>query len=168
MKKIIWRLSDGEVDDLTIREVENKLGVYFPDDYKECVKINNGARPTPYCFLVNGVERIFGALLRIINPDDGHFELLETYRDIKDRLPEGVIPFAEDPFGNFICFDYKDHKKNPIVVFWYHEGAWPIEELMEEEGLTKEEAEKVVREENIRYVASSFTELLEMLYADDE
>ncbi|EIT83755.1 SMI1 / KNR4 family protein [Fictibacillus macauensis ZFHKF-1] len=51
---------------------------------------------------------------------------------------------------------------DPFVVFWDHEGAWEKEAIMEEEGLTSEEAEVYMREQ-VTYVAASFTELLESL-----
>lgn len=40
MKKLEWEFGYGEVDDLTIGEVEKTLGVVFPEDFKECVKIH--------------------------------------------------------------------------------------------------------------------------------
>jgi len=48
-----------------------------------------------------------------------------------------------------------------------HEGAWEKEELTESEGMTAEEAEEVARE-NVFYVAQSFTEFLNKLYADED
>lgn len=163
MRKLEWEDGYGEVDDITIRRLEKELGVVFPKDYKECVKQNQGAKPTLDCFRVNGIERVFGALLVIKNPEDGRAELLDDYLLTKNKLPKGIIPFADDPAGNQICFDYNNHEDNPIVVFWEHEGAWEKELIMKEEGITEEQAEEVARN-NIYYVASSFTEFLEMLY----
>ncbi|SCV23116.1 SMI1 / KNR4 [Bacillus cereus] len=42
-----------------------------------------------------------------------------------------------------ICFDYKNHEENPIVIYGEHEGAWEEKVLIEGEGITTEEAEKV-------------------------
>nr|WP_250620727.1 SMI1/KNR4 family protein [Bacillus inaquosorum] len=44
-------------------------------------------------------------------------EVLEDYQD-------GRIPFACDPFGNEICFNYRQNKENLYVVFWDHEIAY--------------------------------------------
>jgi hypothetical protein len=44
----------------------------------------------------------------------------DTYDHLKGRLPNGVIPFMSDQFGNYICFDYRS-SNNPPVVFWDHE-----------------------------------------------
>ncbi|PGZ06488.1 1,3-beta-glucan synthase regulator, partial [Bacillus cereus] len=72
-------------------------------------------------------------------------------------------PFAFDPAGNLICFDYKNHKEDPIVVFWEHEGAWEKEALMASEGIKEEEAEERARE-NVFYIANDFTEFLNKLH----
>jgi len=162
MNTIRWRYQDGEIDDLWIRNVEDKIGLELPDDYKKCVKINQGGSPTLYLFEVNGVERVFGALLKINNPDSGT-DILNVFKNYKDTLPKGLVPFAFDPAGDLICFDYKDHGDNPIIVFWEHENAGEKETYMQEEGLREEQAEERARE-NVYYVAETFTEFLEKLY----
>lgn len=52
-----------------------------------------------------------------------------------------LIPFAKDPFGNLLCFDYRYNEKSPKIVFYDCE------------------------ETTITTVCDSFTELLERLYA---
>ncbi|MBO1580102.1 SMI1/KNR4 family protein [Bacillus sp. XF8] len=42
------------------------------------------------------------------------------YNPIQPEI-EGIIPFARDPFGNLICFDYLADKLSPTIVFWDHE-----------------------------------------------
>ena len=54
-----------------------------------------------------------------------------------------VYPFARDPFGNLLCFDYRNSTESPTVVFWDHE----------EENI----------KEAIYPVCSTFTELLASL-----
>ena len=43
------------------------------------------------------------------------------------------------------------------LLFWEHEDAWEKEALMESEGITAEEAEKIARE-NVFYIADTFTD----------
>jgi hypothetical protein len=163
MSKIKWRSRDEPV---TKDEVENdgeKLGVKFPIDYIEVAKDYNGAHVSPKLFQVEGKEKVFGTLLTYDNEDDEH--ILEVFNDYMDTLPKKIIPIVFDPSGNLICFDYKEHEDNPIVVFWEHENAWEKEMLMQEEGLTEEQAEERARE-NVFYVASTFTEFLNKLYEE--
>lgn len=117
------------------------MGVHFPQDYIECVLENNGASAEPEAFDVDEVVRWFGSLLFY---DEKRIEnILKVYENYKGKIPNQVIPFAIDPSGNLICFDYKNHEENPIVIYGEHEGAWEEKVLIEGEGITTEEAEKV-------------------------
>ncbi|MDM5186248.1 SMI1/KNR4 family protein [Bacillus sp. DX4.1] len=161
MSHIEWDNPDKLVSMECVQEVAKKIGVHFPQDYIKCVLENNGASVEPEAFDVKGIERVFGSLLSY---DENRIEnILKVYENYKGTLPSNVIPFAIDPSGNLICFDYKNQKEDPIVVFWEHEGAWEKEALMEREGITAEEAEEVARE-NVFYVANTFTELLNKLH----
>lgn len=50
--------------------------------------------------------------------------LLSTFNSPPEFFPEGLVAFSEDGGGNYICFDYRQGKKNsdPSVVFWNHEA----------------------------------------------
>ncbi|MDM5186391.1 SMI1/KNR4 family protein [Bacillus sp. DX4.1] len=165
MTKIQWDFKRDEISEEDILEVARKIGVAFPNDYIECVKINHGACPEPEVFDVNGEERVFGSLLKYNS--ESYTEIYNIYNDYKDTLPKEIVPFGIDPAGDLICFDYKNHTENPIVVFWEHEDAWKKEALMKSEGITAEQAEEAARE-NVFYVAESFTEFLNKLYYDED
>lgn len=50
--------------------------------------------------------------------DEGYYSnIINTYSDIKNRLIEKVIPFAEDSFGNMIC-NYS--KKVFKIIIWFY------------------------------------------------
>jgi cell wall assembly regulator SMI1 len=166
MNEVKWKYLERPVSEQEIRKVEEELNVTFPADYKQCVQVNHGASPEQFVLDVEGIERAFGSLLMVNTPESAS-DIVRTYESYKDTLPKDIIPFADDPGGNLVCFDYKDHKGNPIIVFWEHEEACEKEILMEEENLTEEEAEQVARE-NIFYVADTFTELLQKLRKYEE
>ena len=115
--------------------------------------MNNGANVEPEIFNVNNHERVFGNLLSFDENSDEY--IVEVYNDFNGTLPKELIPFAFDPAGNLICFDYKIMKKIQLL-FWEHEDAWE-KALMESEGITAEEAEKIARE-NVFYIADTFTD----------
>ncbi|ASI73563.1 SMI1/KNR4 family protein [Bacillus cereus] len=161
MRKVEWQFADATVSEDFVGEIGNEIGVKFPNDYIKCVAVNNGANVEPEIFNVNNHERVFGTLLSFDENSDEY--IVEVYNDFSDTLPKELIPFAFDPAGNLICFDYKNHEENPIVVFWEHEDAWEKEALMESEGITAEEAEKIARE-NVFYIADTFTDLLSKLH----
>lgn len=160
MSNVKWRSWDEPVTKKEVENVGETLGVKFPLDYIEVAMNFNGAHVSPEIFQVEGKEKVFGTLLTYDSEDDEH--IVEVFNDYKDTLPEKIIPIAFDPAGNLICFDYKNHEDNPIVVFWEHENAAEKEMLMEE-GLTEEQAEERARE-NEFYVAATFTEFLDKLH----
>lgn len=160
MCKISWKNKKCEINDNIIQEFEDKFQLKFPEDYTECIRYNHGALPEPCLFKVNGKERIFAELLSL--EIDSRGNIYNTYNRIKEALPEKVIPFATDPSGNFICFDYIDDETNPKVVFWYHEISVAEDDLDEEE-LENNTLDELQREA-IEYVCDSFTELMDKLY----
>lgn len=161
MSKIEWQFADKAVSEDYIKKIGDELGYKFPEDYISCVAINNGANVEPELFSVGKREKVFGTLLSYDKENDEF--IIAVYNSYKQSLPKEVVPFAFDPAGNLICFDYKDHEDNPIVVFWEHENAWEKGKLIQEEGLTEEQAEERARE-NVFYVAATFTEFLDKLH----
>ena len=57
-------------------------------------------------------------------------------------VPDNVIPFSMDGYGNLICLDFRETPDHPTVVFWDHEKC----------------------DDPPLYVASSFTDFLNKLY----
>lgn len=160
MRDLVWKYKEKEVSRVKINEIENALGVKFPEDYIACAMINHGASSELDKVKTSKSERVFGALLIY---DKKHPEdILATYKMIKARLIEGLFPFGLDGAGNFFCFDYRKDKENPSIVFWKHELA-VIETDYSPEDLKLFDL-KQVQEKAIEYVADSFTEFLDKLY----
>ena len=144
---IRWICENDNVEITTISNVETMLGVKFPKDYIEIAMTNDGGYPKPNRFDFNDNEEVFNNLLSFDEED--YSNIINTYNDIKDRLIEKVIPFAEDPFGNMICFDYRNNEQ-PVVIFWEHEKAFND------------------KESAISYLCDTFTELMLMLHESKE
>ncbi|MCG7316159.1 SMI1/KNR4 family protein [Brevibacillus laterosporus] len=142
MERIKWIVPKEPVEEKTISKVEMSLGIKFPRDYILSIMKFNGGYPEPNNFnFSDGGGAVFNNLLSF-TIDTARIE--ETY----DFLPKGIIPFARDPFGNLICFDYRKDKQFPTVVFFDHE----------EEG-----------EDAIEPICDTFSELLDKLYSlEDE
>lgn len=104
-----------------VESVGRRLGVRLPDDYASLVQRVNGGQPDHDAFDIEGrFEAVLNRLLPIGEQHPGNMEL--TAARLAERLPRGIVPFADDPFGNFICFDYR-YGNRPVVVFWDHERA---------------------------------------------
>ena len=99
-----------------IENVEHRLQITLPDDYKQVALKYDGGYANPNHFKVDGKLEIFNNLISLDeNEDNNIYEILE---DLQDRLGDQLIPFAEDGFGNVLCFDYSADKN---IVFWDHE-----------------------------------------------
>jgi len=144
---IRWISENDIVNKSIIEKVESILGVKFPNDYIEIVIENDGGYPKPNRFDLNGNEEVFNNLLSFEEED--YSNIINSYNDIKGRLIEKIIPFAEDPFGNMICFDYRDNNQ-PVVVFWEHETAFNDKEAA------------------IKYICSTFSDLMSILHESRE
>lgn len=160
-KDLDWEYADAEVSETKINDIGLQLGFQLPQEYIDCVKINGGASVLPEEFDVENVERCFGSLFSF--DEESSEYIVKKYEIYKPTIPRKTFPIANDPAGNLICFDYKDHEENPIVVFWEHENAAEKETLIREEGLTEEQTEERARE-NVFYVAESFTDFLNKLH----
>ncbi|ENQ3104922.1 SMI1/KNR4 family protein, partial [Bacillus cereus] len=145
MGEITWLFTDKSVDEKTISKVEQSFGIKFPQDYKECVIKYNGGYPKPdnFDFSDEG-EGEGGAVFNNLLSFTGDFSIEAIYEFSKESLQKGIIPFARDPFGNLICFDYRQSNNEPTVVFFDHE----------EQG-----------ENSIELICNTFTELLNKLYS---
>lgn len=100
----------------TIERMEDRLQITLPDDYKQFVLKYDGGYPHPNHFKVDEKVEILNNLLSLDeNETDNIYEVLE---DLQNRIGDQLIPFAEDGFGNLLCFDYSAAKN---IVFWDHE-----------------------------------------------
>ncbi|MEC1458119.1 MULTISPECIES: SMI1/KNR4 family protein [Bacillus] len=151
-KMVEWDFAESPVNEEQIQQVETKLGIKFPKDYKECVMQNGGGTPTPEVF--DAGERkdaVFGYLYSFHEDSDSF--IINAYNRYRDgRMADRLIPIADDAFGNEICFDFRASETNPPVVFWDHEEAFENPEAA------------------VTYVCDNFTELINSLreYEEEE
>jgi len=92
-----------------IKKLEDFLGFELPSDYKEKLPYINRGKPEKYIFKTGNKECVLDYMIDI-----------DEIPKFMKNLPEGLIPFATDPFGNFICFKYEKDKFQEIV-FYDHE-----------------------------------------------
>lgn len=136
MGLIKWIFTEGPLEEIKIDEVEKSFGFNLPDDYKQCIMENNGGFPEPNIFDCDDgrIEAVFNNLISYTNKDLN----IKMFTEFSFQK---IFPFAKDPFGNLLCFDYRFNEKLPVIVFYDCE------------------------ERIITPVCDSFTDLLERLYA---
>ncbi|MCS1351696.1 SMI1/KNR4 family protein [Mechercharimyces sp. CAU 1602] len=135
----------------TIYAVERKVGFKFPQDFIDCASRNNGGMPEPHVFDLGSVkEKVFGALFDF-NDSGKNFSVYEAYETAIEEhgLPTELFPFADDPSGDFFCFDYRSLENGePIIVLYDHEREYDPEN----------------EKDSLRKVANSLSEFLSMMY----
>lgn len=113
--QITWKYVKPIKDMGNIAKFESRF-CKIPQDLLECIKANNGGRPSLNCFdLEKQKEREFKALFSF-NKDDVEniFDAqdFDTQINSKERV---LFPFANDSFGNLFCL------YNNKIVLWEHE-----------------------------------------------
>ena len=101
------------VDDAIYR-MSNKYGVIIPNDLVKLLEVANGATPSKSKFMLKVDEKLLGAILSF-NPDEHEADSFETAMIID--FDKNILPFAVDPFGNYICYNVNDG----TIVFFDHE-----------------------------------------------
>lgn len=123
MKKInVSAQFDGKPSKEEIEKIEFHIGSLLPAEFKDflmqyhafALDDENGA---PFSFEIKGfgntvVNYFFG-----VNQKNS-YDILENYEALKDRVPDGCLPIADDPAGNIFLI-YLPEK---TIYFWDHEN----------------------------------------------
>lgn len=138
MSKLDWKFVNNNVSIEDIKDIESTIGIQLPTDYISCIMKNNAGYPSKFNFDIEGQKsKVFEYLLSISKDDEDN--ILDVYLRCKEDLPDGIVPFARDGFGNYICFKYMSIDKYE-VVFYNHEN------------------------QDIYFISNNFSELINKLY----
>ena len=134
-----WLFSGESLDENKINKVERLFGLKLPTDYKLCIMKNNGGFPEPNIFDCDDgrIEAVFNNLISFTD-ENLNIKMFAEFSSQK------LFPFARDPFGDLLCFDYSENEKSPKVVYYN----------FDENG-----------SKSITSVCQSFTDLLSRLYS---
>jgi hypothetical protein len=121
-----WQNTTNPLPERMIRGAELLLDVEFPQDYRECVRINHGGHPEPGDFRVQGITSSWvgtvGVLLSLDPRRPENVWATITALALEHGLPDHLIPIADDGGGDLVCLDYRSKaNRRPSVVYWSHE-----------------------------------------------
>ncbi|HOZ48660.1 MAG TPA: SMI1/KNR4 family protein [Candidatus Hydrogenedentes bacterium] len=124
MKSVNWMLPQTPVTPVEVERFETVSKVNLPEDFKSWLLRHNGSCPEPPRIDLDDGQGIYlNSFLSFSRQDKYNvFSMIET---MSGRLPEGLVPIADDSGGNFVCFRYSSRTSQPEVVFWDHEEADP-------------------------------------------
>ena len=142
MKQLEWVLPQTPVSEDDLSSVRAFLNQPLPDDFKGWLFKHNGAAPEPSELpLEDGLILVINCFVSFSHDDTPN--VVSVLEMLSMRLPDGLIPIAEDHGGNYVCLRYTPKTSSPDVVLWFHEEANPKRAIVP--------------------IASSFTELIERL-----
>ncbi|MES2354414.1 MAG: SMI1/KNR4 family protein [Pseudomonadota bacterium] len=126
-----------------IRKLERKLGLVLPEDYKVFLLKNNGGRPIPKFFPIEGFENNpQGQIQDFFGLDDPieSCRLEWNYKTFAERLPQHLFPIACEDGGSLICLSLSGSDKG-AVYYWdlygetqppSYDNVYPIAETFKE------------------------------------
>lgn len=109
-----WKYKIDIADPNVFFDIEKEFGVVIPEELRSLIIIANAATPSKYNFVIGDTERVLGSILSF---NVGETDTDTVYTALSIMEDKTLVPFAIDPFGNYICYSNKDNK----VVFWDHE-----------------------------------------------
>ena len=112
MNEITWKYVKPLLEGNAVEQFEAEYKVTFPPDLKECLKANNGGRPSVrYYDLPGEPDREFKCLLSF---NKGDAETIYKCYPL-DSADKSMVPFATDSAGN------KFVVKGGKIWLWEHE-----------------------------------------------
>jgi hypothetical protein len=100
-----------------IREVERKLGVRLPSDYREFLLHSNGWRR-----LFDGADLFATTELGNARAEEAAYSLLDRASPLGPSEGRFILPFAADTAGTTVfAFDYTLGGREPVVIAWVSE-----------------------------------------------
>lgn len=111
-----WKYKIDVANQNVFSDIEKKYGIVISEELRALILVANAATPSKYNFMLGTTERVLGAILSF---NEGETDTDTVYTALSTMEDKSLVPFAIDPFGNYICYSNKDNK----VVFWDHETS---------------------------------------------
>jgi hypothetical protein len=100
-----------------LEQLERRWGVELPEEYKHLVSQYQGMTPEPGVFKLGEGNDVLSVLLTItVDAERKSYSILRVYDRLEPLIPPGIIPFAQTPGGEFVCFDYRESPQRPKIV----------------------------------------------------
>ncbi len=110
-----------EGESITAKEIdalENTIGKPFPEEYRAFLIEHNGGRPEPAIVDIDGASQGASQIqifLGVTGPVES--ETLEwSWQVFQERIPERLLPIADDPFGNLFCLSLEGPDRGHVLA----------------------------------------------------
>lgn len=106
-KKLKWKFKLNNVTEEEILEYENKYSITVPELLKEIIIEYNGCTVEPNRFDIKDVKgKVLASFMSFSKKDSENVFIFTEI--LKKNNFELFIPFAMDPFGNYLCIKEND------------------------------------------------------------
>jgi len=115
-----FKYASSQLSESDLDEVECRFGFRFPPDFRRLYLQSNGGRPDRDRFVDANGSCIVDAFLPIkyARPPLNLFEKSIEWLKLDQRLvPDHLVQFAVDPFGNLFCFSTKADEFG--AIYWF-------------------------------------------------
>jgi len=119
--------SGPPIEEKDVAELERKLGVTLPPDYRAFLLRTNGGRPTPEDAF--GDEE-FGSILDMfyaVKHEEPYSTICHQQRASRNRIPEDLLPIGYDAGSNEVCIGIGPDNYGK-VYFWSMDDEEDLEE----------------------------------------
>ncbi|MDZ7386770.1 MAG: SMI1/KNR4 family protein [candidate division KSB1 bacterium] len=164
------------VSEEELHSIETALGVALPNDYREFVqKYGASAFGESVQFRlmqadpVHPVESLLGTPITRYEEgplsafyggkEAGTYSLAKEIAVYEGRMPDTMIPIADDGGGNQICLGIKG-KERGKVYYWDHHNEWDEQDYLEDYG---EPMPPEAKFQNVYLIAESFEDFIRRL-----
>jgi len=135
--------------ELSIRRLEESLGLTLPNTFRAFLRSANGGRPKHDCYPIEGLAlNPLGDLAYLfgigLSPDILNIENHHTF--FRGRIPAHVVIIGRNSGSDYVCLDLRNGGEK--VVFWDHARFWSTGEW---------------RESDLHFIANSFEDFLKSL-----
>ena len=110
-----WKYKIDVVNQNVFSDIEKKYGIVIAEELRALILTANAATPSKYNFMLGATERVVGAILSF---NEGETDTDTVYTALSTMEDKTLVPFAIDPFGNYICYS----NKNILLISYLHYG----------------------------------------------
>jgi hypothetical protein len=142
-----------------LHAIETALGVRLPGEYREFVQ-RYGVSAFGELVQFKSIEGAVEPLSHFFGSKSaGSNSLMWNIGKYQGRMPDTIIPIADDGGGNQICLGIKGNERGK-VYYWDHDNEWDEEDYLEDHGKPMPPA---VKFQNVHLVAESFEDFIQRL-----
>jgi hypothetical protein len=112
-----------------VDELQSKLGVQFPDEYKKFLQVCGGGAPAETDFQIDEPRGVFHASVGVfLSGGNDEYGIVPTFNGITSRRIAGLVPIAESGGGDFVCLDYRKCEDGAPTISYWHNGRYGMDD----------------------------------------